>query len=265
MVPIAKGRKDGLFTASQARQAGLSFDEPRDVACEFCGRSLEPLGAAFQGRVMWVAHEPCGCEGERTRAEEEEHQKRAEAEAEMARRVASSGIGKRFREARTSIPAAISFLESFGENRGRGLYIRGGTGAGKTTAACAVARALVYSGYRVRVTTTLAMLDAIHDGYEAGARGASALGAWTCCDLLVLDDLGKENANSWAMTTLFQVVNERYEALLPTIFTSQYRIEDIERRMSRSGEQETAAAIASRIRETCESVDLGNRDRRGRR
>ncbi|MBQ3329455.1 MAG: ATP-binding protein, partial [Eggerthellaceae bacterium] len=262
MVRIGKREGGGLLTKEDARAAGLAFEEPSETSCEFCGRRLEPLGAAFQGRVMWVAHEPCGCEGEQARSEEEERRRRAEEEAEMARKVASSGIGKRFRDARTSIPAAISFLESFGENRGRGLYIRGGTGAGKTTAACAVARALIYSGYRVRVTTTLAMLDAIRDGYDSGARGASAIGTWTCCDLLVLDDLGKENANSWAMTTLFQVVNERYEAMLPTIFTSQYRIEEIERRMSRSGEQETAAAIASRIRETCDSVDIGNRDRR---
>lgn len=264
MVPIEKSDFGGLFTPEQARLSGLSFAEPSKVACVFCGRELEPLGALLQGKVMWVSHIPCGCEGEREETEEAERREKAAAEEAMARKVSAAGIRKRFRDAQTSIPAAISYLEAFGDNRGRGLYIRGGTGAGKTTAACAIARALVYSGYSVRVTTTLAMLDTIHDGYDAGTRGASALSAWTCCDLLVLDDLGKENANSWAMTTLFQVVNERYEAMLPTIYTSQYQIDDIEKRMSRAREHETAAAIASRIRETCEVVDIGNRDRRRR-
>ena len=53
--------------------------------------------------------------------------------------------------------------------------------------------------------------------------------------------------------------------MLPTIATSQYGIEEIERRLARGGERETAAAIASRLRETCEVVDLGNTDRRRRR
>lgn len=253
-----------MITPDEARRAGLDFEEPRRFECEFCGRELEPLGAVLLGKVMWVSHKPCGCDGERAAALEAERMEKAAAEEAMARRIASAGIKKRFRSAQTTIPAATSYLVAFGENRGRGLYIRGGTGAGKTTAACAMARALVYSGYNVLVTTTLSMLDAIRDGYDSGLRGADAIARWATCDLLVLDDLGKENANSWAMTTLFQVVNERYESMLPTIFTSQYRIDEIEKRMSRSGERETAAAIASRIRETCEVVDLGNRDRRWR-
>lgn len=265
MVQIGNGAHDGMITPDEAREAGLSFEEPRAYTCEFCGRELEPLGAVLLGKVMWVSHEPCGCDGERADAEERERRERAEAEAAMAKRVASAGIKKRFRNAQTTIPAATSYLVAFGENRGRGLYIRGGTGAGKTTAACAIARALVCSGYSVLVTTTLSMLDTIRDGYDSGVRGADAIARWSTCDLLVLDDLGKENANSWAMTTLFQVVNDRYEAMLPTIFTSQYRIDEIEKMMSRSGERETAAAIASRIREICEVVDLGNRDRRSRR
>ncbi len=63
----------------------------------------------------------------------------------------------------------------------------------------------------------------------------------------MLDDVGKENANSWAATTMFEVVNGRYERMLPTIYTSQYSFSELERRMSRSGERESAQAVLSRI------------------
>lgn len=262
---VLKGKAgDGLVTPAEARAAGLSFEEPKPVACHFCGRELEPLGAVLLGQVRWVSHAPCGCDGELEAERERESREREEAEAEMARRIAASGIKRRFRNAQTSIPAAVSYLGRFGDIKGRGLYFRGGVGAGKTTAACAIARALVYSGYSVVVTTTLEMLDSIQDTYGTGAKSAEGVGRYGRCDLLVLDDLGKEGANSWAMTTLFQVVNRRYEEMLPTIATSQYGIDEIERRLARGGERETAAAIASRLRETCEVVDLGNRDRRRR-
>ena len=104
------------------------------------------------------------------------------------------------------------------------------------------------------------MLDSIRRSYD-GKSGAG-IARFSRADLLVLDDLGKENANSWVLTTLFQILNERYERLLPTVFTSQYAICDLERRMSRNGERESAQAIASRIGQVSTVVDLGRADRR---
>ena len=106
------------------------------------------------------------------------------------------------------------------------------------------------------------MLDSIRRSYD-GKSGAG-IARFSRADLLVLDDLGKENANSWVLTTLFQILNERYERLLPTVFTSQYAICDLERRMSRNGERESAQAIASRIGQVSTVVDLGRADRRRR-
>ena len=80
--------------------------------------------------------------------------------------------------------------------------------------------------------------------------------------VLVIDDLGKENANAWALTTLFQIINSRYEDGKPTIYTSQYDLQSLQRRMSRQRESESAEAIVSRICETSVIVQLGGKDRR---
>ena len=53
----------GLITLEQARAAGLSFTEPEPRACPHCSASLEPLGAALAGKVVWVSAAPCPCEG----------------------------------------------------------------------------------------------------------------------------------------------------------------------------------------------------------
>ena len=260
---VLKGKAgDGLVTPEEARAAGLSFDDPPEPKCRFCGRGLEPLGAVLLGQVRWVSHEACGCEGELAEQAERERREREEAEAAMARRVAESGIKKRFRSAQTSIPAAVSYLGRFGDIQGRGLYFRGGVGAGKTTAASAIARALVYTGYSVIVTTTLEMLDSIQDTYGTGSKSAEGVGRYGRCDLLVLDDLGKEDATEWSVGTVFSVLDARYEDMRPTIVTSNYAPGALADRLARRGERVTAEAIASRISQTCRPVYLGGRDRR---
>jgi len=49
--------------------------------------------------------------------------------------------------------------------------------------------------------------------------------------LLILDDLGTESATPWAKEKLFQLLNYRYAARLPTVITTSTIIEDIEPRL----------------------------------
>lgn len=66
-------------------------------------------------------------------------------------------------------------------------------------------------------------------------------------------------------TTLFEVVNYRYENMLPTVFTSQYSLDALERRLSRNNEVESAKAVVSRICEMSKVVVLKSPDRRRRK
>lgn len=91
------------------------------------------------------------------------------------------------------------------------------------------------------------------------------MGRYTGCDLLILDDLGKEYGNSWVLTTIFQVVNVRYEDMRPIVVTSQYAPAALARRLGRAGERESAEAIASRLAEMCTPVPLPDLDHRRRR
>ncbi|MDZ4245858.1 MAG: ATP-binding protein, partial [Dehalococcoidia bacterium] len=45
--------------------------------------------------------------------------------------------------------------------------------------------------------------------------------------LLVLDDFGKQTTTPWAQEKLYQVINYRYNAQLPTVITTNYSIEEI--------------------------------------
>ena len=46
--------------------------------------------------------------------------------------------------------------------------------------------------------------------------------------MLVLDELGTESATPWAKEKLFQLLNYRYTAMLPTIITTRASMRDLE-------------------------------------
>ena len=50
--------------------------------------------------------------------------------------------------------------------------------------------------------------------------------------LLVLDDFGEQAATPWAQEKLYQVINYRYNAQLPTIITTRCSLSDIDSRIS---------------------------------
>ena len=233
----------GLITLEQARAAGLSFDEPEPRACPHCGAALEPLGAALAGRVAWVSSAPCPEAARREKA------------------LARAGIPRRYWAAEADRPEFAEYIASFAGNGGAGLYIHGGVGAGKTHAASAMARLFAEAGYEVAFTTAKGMLERVKATFDEGGTEA-AVARYAKCDVLVLDDLGKEDATEWSVGTVFSVLDARYEDMRPTIVTSNYAPGALADRLARRGERVTAEAIASRISQTCRPVYLGGRDRR---
>jgi len=251
-----------LLTAADVDALGLEAEEPPSPRCEYCGSALEPLAVELDGRAYWVSRRDCGCEGALAAREREADEERREQRRETRGRLARAGIGRRYLDAAVCDPRCAEYLSGFAEARGRGLYIYGPVGSGKTYEASALAARFVEAGYGVVMTGTLGMLDAVYASYRSSPERSAGLSRYASCDVLVLDDLGKEGASGWAATTLYQIVDARYNALLPVIVTSQYPPHAIERRLARGGEAETAAAIASRLAEMCAPVPLARRDRR---
>jgi DNA replication protein DnaC len=62
--------------------------------------------------------------------------------------------------------------------------------------------------------------------------------------LLILDDLGTQSGSAWAQEKLFQILNYRYNARLPTVITSNQRMQEIDLRIrSRMADPDLAKLI----------------------
>ena len=73
----------------------------------------------------------------------------------------------------------------------------------------------------------------------------------------MLDDLGKEKRTEWTEQILFDVINHRYEHLLPTIVTTNISPKDFGNYVG--------GAVYSRFCEMCNALETGGSDHRKER
>lgn len=142
---------------------------------------------------------------------------------------------------------------------GRGTYLWGEPGTGKTYAACCCARLFVEDGARARKVTAKRLLDEIKESWDArDHRDPDAMRYFERLDLLVLDDLGTERPTPWAVEELTRLIDTRAEEGLPTVVTSNWRIGALR---DMWGGME-GKRIASRLAGACEPVEVAGPDRR---
>jgi DNA replication protein DnaC len=106
---------------------------------------------------------------------------------------------------------------------GRGLWLMGDTGTGKTTLAMLVSRLALEAGRTVAIYSLPKLLARIRRTYDAEAGEDSYLQFFerlTSVDLLHIDDLGAEKRSDWVLEQLYALVNERYEAQRSIVVTT---------------------------------------------
>jgi len=121
------------------------------------------------------------------------------------------------------LKVCMRYVEVFDDclEKGRCLVLVGRSGTGKTHLACAMAMALAEAGRAVRFCTVYKMLDEIkHRAFHAGASEHDEVARYGRYDLLILDEVGAQVGSDWERATLFKIINNRYEACLPTIMIS---------------------------------------------
>lgn len=115
------------------------------------------------------------------------------------------------------------------------LVLHGPVGVGKTHLAAAIANA--YAGRNLQAAVYFRVVPDLLDQLRAtfdpdtGVAYDERFQQIRNANLLVLDDLGTENTTAWASEKLFQLINHRYNEQLPTVITSNARLDRIEERI----------------------------------
>lgn len=165
-------------------------------------------------------------------------------------------------EQRIAIPPIIHICENFIEyfdTEFQGLLFYGPVGTGKTFLTNCIAKELLDRGHSVIYFTAFQLFE--HFSLDQKPEDLETFGqrheALLDSDLLILDDIGTEMANTFTVSKLFQVLNERALRRKSTIISTNLSPKDFRDIYSER--------VFSRITSTCKLVKFTGSDIRIRR
>ncbi|HEU4975041.1 MAG TPA: ATP-binding protein [Baekduia sp.] len=96
---------------------------------------------------------------------------------------------------------------------GRGLWLFGPHGTGKTTLAMLVSKHALDAGRSVAIYSLPRLLAEIRTTFDDGSVSSytELIDRLTAVDLLHIDDVGAEKTSDWVLEQLYAIVNARYE------------------------------------------------------
>lgn len=176
-------------------------------------------------------------------------------------------------EAKARAARVQRFAQTWDFRSGRGLFLQGGSSVGKTGLLVAALR-LVETRWanetpvrdlrsplaapmrrRVWFTTDVALLDTIRASYGMPhIEPADVIERAKTVTLLIVDDLGKadyKDGVGWGVERLYDIIDARYSALLPTWFTSNFGSAQLRKRLGEHGD-----AIMDRVLDSCDAIKV---------
>ncbi len=141
---------------------------------------------------------------------------------------------------RKNLRDAYNLARQFAEKPEGWLVLLGGYGCGKTHLAAAIANHRLSLAQPALFIVVPDLLDHLRAAFGPASAVPydEQFEAVRNTPLLILDDLGTENATPWVGEKLYQIFNHRYNARLPTVITSNRELEEIDERLrSRMNDQ----------------------------
>lgn len=223
-------------------------------------KTIYVLGQAFRVRVL---SEEEDMERERLLQEDKEREKmerlkRLKINSLMDKRFESCTF-ERFKITKENYKyknLALKYAAKFNRMREEniGLLIYGVPGTGKSYLSFCIANYLLNKGVSVIATTSSRILQRIRELSSFGQEGTDTfLRTLQDAELLIIDDLGAEEVNSWAKAKLYEIIDFRYRAEKPLIVTTNLDLKTLEQRLTG---QDGVARTFDRIAEMCQPFEV---------
>lgn len=204
--------------------------------CPACGEAtlIEVTMTCGQQQKTMRRHTSCACARKQHETEEAQARQR-EFEAQLVQAWAGTGLAiTTFRhdtfDADDGANEKISctcrrYMEKWPEvlKQNYGILFYGSVGTGKTFLAHAIANALIAQGVSVLVTNFSKILNVVMSSRDR----QQILDSLNAYQLLVIDDLGAERGTDFAREITYAVIDQRGQAGLPLIITTNLSLKEI--------------------------------------
>jgi len=142
-------------------------------------------------------------------------------------------------EQRENLAEAFRVAFSFAQSPDGWLVFQGVNGCGKTHLAAAIVNYRFQANQPALFVVVAEFLDHLRNTFSPESKVSydQLFESVKTAPLLVLDDFGEQSTTPWAREKLYQVINYRYNARLPTVITTVFTLD----------EDEIESRIASRL------------------
>ena len=153
------------------------------------------------------------------------------------------------------------FINSYDNNKkNKGLYLHGSFGCGKTYIISAVFNELKKRGYKSEIVYFPTLLRDLKSNFD---ELESTMNYLENVDLLLIDDIGAEKVSEWSRDEILgTILQTRMNDYKTTFFTSNYSIDELEKRLAGDDNKIAANRVIERIKILTDDIEIKEAENR---
>jgi len=214
--------------------SGAEEEASPSSACPLC------KGAGFvhprlpSGKPDYTRVIPCRCvQKELDKERQVRLQRYSGLDLELLKNMTFENFKKRVDlspEVQGNLEEAYRLALDFAKSPDGWIVFQGVNGCGKTHLAAAIANYRLKEGEAVKFVVVPDLLDHLRSAFspESTVTYDQLFEEVKNAPLLILDDLGKQSTTPWAQEKLYQIINYRYNAQLPTVVTTNCATDELD-------------------------------------
>lgn len=159
------------------------------------------------------------------------------------------------------------FIKSYNKGlKPKGIYLNGNFGCGKTYLLSAMLNELAKEGHKVAMIYYPEFLRALKEAFNSTDEFKNKFNYIKKVGVLLLDDIGAETLTEWSRDEILgTILQYRMEENLPTLFTSNLTLDELENHLSTTSkdvDKVKARRIIERIRQLTTNITMISENKR---
>lgn len=187
---------------------------------------------------------------------------------DVAREIKRASFQNLYKDDKARVPIIKyfkEFMDSYkNDKKGKGIFLTGSFGSGKTYLIAALFNELSKKNIKSTIVYYPEFLRTLKSSFQDDYR--EKFDCVKKSPILLIDDIGAENCSSWSRDeVLSPILQYRMEEELPTFFTSNFNMRELEEHLSNTftgTEKVKARRIIERIRQLTVEITLVTKSRR---